>query len=190
MVDFNLQGQRTRTFKGFVQFQSPDPNNEGGPVVGGSPTVGYYRFKERQSCTINFRFAYAEHYSDSGQKALDPAGYNHSFSLTVKTTADLFDDTWSDVDPADDDMAWQTPSYWIAKANANEPMEIVFVATLQAITGPTGATTEKFIHMKFVLLPEEFSGITYGAGGSQNITIAGSVLSINYIKRSDSAIPT
>jgi len=179
MVDFNLQNLRTRTFKGFVQFQSPDSANS-----------AYYRFKERQSCTINFRFNYAEHYSDSGQKALDPAGYNHDFSLTVKTTSDLFDDTWSDSDPADNDMAWQTPSYWIAKANANEPLEIVFVATLEAMNEPTGETGEKYIHMKFVLLPESFSGITYGAGGSQNITIAGSVLSINYIKRTASATPT
>ena len=181
-TDFNLQNLRIRTFKGYVQFQSPQASGTGNDT--------YYRFKERQSCTINFRFNYAEHYSDAGQKALDPAGYNHDFSITLKSTSDLFDDTWSSSDPSDNDMAWQTPSYWIAKANANEPLEIVFVATMEALSGPSGDATEKYIHMKFVLTPESFSGITYGTGGSQNVTIAGSVLSINYIKRTSSGTPT
>ena len=50
MVDFNLQNLRTRTFKGFVQFQSPDGGN-----------TAYYRLKERQSVRIDFRFNYDTH---------------------------------------------------------------------------------------------------------------------------------
>lgn len=188
MVDFNLQNLRTRTFKGFVQFQSPDGEND-----------NYYRMKERQSARVDFRFDYQTHYSDSGQKALDPQGYSHSFTIDLKTTSDLFDDTWltpSQIDggtkPADDDMAWQTLSYWIARGNANDPLQIVFVTTLQALGGPAGSgnTTEKYIHMKFTLQPSVFGPITYGTGGSNNITISGDVVSIDYIKRTASATPT
>ena len=178
-TDFNLQSQRTRTFKGFVQFQSPQPSGTGNDE--------YFRLKERQSCTINFRWQYAEHYSDAGQKALDPSGYNHDFTLTLKTTSDLFDDTWSSATPSDNDQAWQTLSYWMARADANDPIEVVFLCTMTALAGPTGSGSSetKYMHMKFVLQPEVFGNIVYGQGGSQNITVSGSVLSINYIKRSD-----
>ena len=203
-TDFNLQGGRTRTFKGFVQFQSPDGGN-----------TEYYRIKERQSVRIDFRFNYDTHYTDAGQKVLDPSGYNHTFAMDLKTTSDLFDDTWLDADaatagltstpkvPLEDgnDMIWQTLSYWIARGNANEALQITFVATLKALTGPTRSTgdapkydagdaAEKWVHMKFVLQPNAFGPITYGTGGSNEIGISGDILSIDYIKRTSSATPT
>ena len=203
MVDFNLQNLRTRTFKGFVQFQSPDSGNS-----------AYYRIKERQSVRIDFRFDYATHYTDAGQKVLDPQGYSHGFTMDLKTTSDLFDDTWLDSDaatagltssptvPVNDgtDMAWQSLSYWIARGNANEPIQITFVATLKALSGPTRTTgtgakyvssdaDEKWIHMKFVLQPTMFGPITYGQGGSNEIAVSGDVLSIDYIKRTNSETP-
>jgi len=198
MVDFNLQNLRTRTFKGFVQFQSPDGGN-----------TAYYRLKERQSVRIDFRFNYDTHYTDAGQKVLDPSGYNHTFAMDLKTTSDLFDDAWLDSDAATAgltstptvppttsggtaDMAWQSLSYWIARGNANEPMEITFVATLKAMEDPagnSGATATKWIHMKFVLQPNSFGPITYGQGGSNEIGISGDILSIDYIKRTANETP-
>jgi len=201
VTDFNLQGLRTRTFKGFMQFQSPDPNS-----------TEYFRLKERQSVRIDFRFDYQTHFSDSGQKALDPQGYGHTFTIDLKTTSDLFDDTWLDEDAVNDatqdnatgDFGWNTLSYWIARANGNNPIEVTFVATLSALSGPgttaqiaatpsaydSGDPAQKWIHIKFVLQPSVFGPITYGTGGSNNITVSGDVLSIDYIKRTNSSVPT
>ena len=183
--DFNVQGKRTRTFNGFVQFQSPDPNNN-----------NYYRMKERQGLSISFNFQRETHYSDAGKKVADPAGYSHTFNMRLKVTADLFDDTWlTDTEikggtvPATNDQAWQTISYWIARSNANDPIEVVFVATMEALEGPAGDLTEKYIHMKFHLDPAQFGPIVYGTGGTNEISISGDVLSIESIKRTATSTP-
>lgn len=162
--DINEQGQRTRTFKGFVQFQD------------GSD---WYRLKERQSITINFNFIRENHYSDAGQKVVDPAGIAHNFTMRLKATADLFDDSFDGVS-----MDTKTLSYWIYKNTINEPVEIVFVATLEALTGPSGSESEKYIHIKFTLDPSQYGPITYGTGGTNEITVSGDVLSISEAKRS------
>ena len=92
-----------------ILFQSPDSAN-----------TTYYRLKERQGVSITFNFLREPHYSDAGVKANDPSGYNHTFNMRLKVTADLFDDTWQNTDPSTSDQAWQTLSYWIAKSNAND----------------------------------------------------------------------
>lgn len=162
--DYNEQAQRTRSFKGFVQFQD------------GSD---WYRVKERQAITINFNFIREQHYSDAGAKAVDPAGIGHNFSMRMKTTADLFDDSFDG-----SSMDTKTLSYWVYKNTIHEPVEIVFVATLEALTGPSGSTSEKYIHIKFTLDPSQFGPITYGSGGTNEITVSGDVLSISEMKRS------
>ena len=55
--------------------------------------------------------------------------------------------------------------------------------------GNSGATATKWIHMKFVLQPNSFGPITYGQGGSNEIGIAGDILSIDYIKRTANETP-
>ena len=177
MVDFNVQGKRTRTFNGFVQFQSPDSAN-----------ANYYRLKERQGVSITFNFLREQHYSDAGVKAVDPAGFAHTFNMRLKVTADLFDDTWQNTEPSGNDQAWQTLSYWIARSDNNDPIQVVFVATMEALTGVTGAS-DKWVHMKFVLDPNTFGPITYGVGGTNEITVSGDVLSIESIKRTSSSTP-
>lgn len=159
-TDFNLQSLRTRTFKGFVQFQIPDGST-------------WYRLKERQAVTINFNFQREQHYSDAGVKALDPAGHNHTFSMRLKFTGDLFDDTFS----ASSNK--ETLSYWIYKNTVNEPIEVVFVATLEAIAG-----TNKYTHLKFKLDPSSFGPITYGQGGTNEIGVSGEVISITSLNTS------
>ena len=179
---FNEQSKRTRTFNGFVQFQSPEPGSS-------TAALTYYRMKERQGLSVTFNFLREQHYSDAGAKAVDPAGYAHTFNMRLKVTSDLFDDTWSAEDPTAGDQAWQTLSYWIAKSNANDPIQVIFVATMEALEGPDNNLTEKYIHMKFVLDPNTFGPITYGQGGTNEITVSGDVLSIESIKRSSSVTP-
>jgi hypothetical protein len=167
-TDFNEQSKRTRTFKGFVQFQIPDGST-------------WYRLKERQALSVTFNFLREQHYSDAGTKALDPAGHSHTFQLRLKVTSDLFDDSFDGVS-----MDKKTLSYWIYKNTQNEPIDVVFVATMESLEGPDGATGEKYIHLKFVLDPSNFGPVVYGQGGTNEITIGGEVISITEIKRSSS----
>lgn len=165
-TDFNLQSLRGRNFEGFVQFQ--DPTN---------PSGTWYRMKERQSMSFDMRFNRAEHYSDDGQKAVDPAGHSHGFRMTIKLTSDLFDSVFSDSsDP-------QTLSYWIHKNQQYQPIQVIFVTSISTLSGPAGSTSENDINLKFVLDPSDFS-TGQGTGGSPEITISGTVLSITSVLRS------
>ncbi len=86
-TDFNLQGLRTRAFKGFVQFQDPDNASN------------FLRLKERQTMNVTFQFGRDPHYNDSGIKVLDPAGHQHSFTAVLKVTSDLIDDEYNKTNP-------------------------------------------------------------------------------------------
>ena len=170
-TDFNLQGLRTRAFKGFIQFQDP-----------ANPAI-FLRLKERQSMNVTFNFAKEGHYDDAGTKVLDPAGHNHQFTMTLKLTSDLIDDEYNKVTP-DTTADKKTVSYWILKNDLYEPIQLVFVATLEAQSGPVGDVAEKFLHLKFVLDPQVFGPVTLGAsGGTSNITVSGEVISISEVKR-------
>ncbi len=163
-TDFNEQNLRTRAFKGFVQFQ--DPSNSG----------VFLRLKERQTMNVTFTFNREPHYDDAGIKVLDPAGHGHSFSTVLKLTSDLIDDEYNKVTP-DASSDQKTLSYWILKNELYEPIEVVFVTTLEARDG-------QFIHFKYTLDPQTFGPVTLGAsGGTSNITVAGEVIKIEEIKK-------
>jgi len=163
-TDFNLQGIRTRAFKGFVQFQ--EPNN---------PSI-FLRLKERQTMNVTFNFNREPHYNDSGIKVLDPAGHNHSFTTTLKVTSDLIDDEYNKVNP-DVTADQKTLSFWILKNELYEPIEVIFVTTLESRDG-------KFIHFKYTLDPQTFGPITLGAsGGTSNIDLSGEIIRIEEIKK-------
>ena len=165
-TDFNLQALRARTFKGFVQFQDPS-----------DPGV-FLRMKERQEMRLDILFNRETHYSDAGKKAVDPMGFNHTFSINLKLTADMFDDDFS----ASSDQ--KTLSYWIFKNTIYEPIEVIFITTIEALSGPVGDTGDKFIHLKFVLDPNHFGPITFGStGGSVNMAVSGDILEINTVER-------
>jgi len=165
-TNFNLRTLRGTTFKGFVQFQDPG--------VGST----WFRLKERQTLNITFKFNRVQHYDDAGVLSLDPGGISHSFTMLLKVTADLFDNTFDTTSPISG-IDTQTLTYWIAKNNVNEPIEVLFVTSMEMLTGPAGSTTEKFINLKFTLNPDTFGPITYGAtGGSHEITVSGIVTSI------------
>ena len=164
-VDTNEAVNRGKTFRGFVQFEDP----------GSADTL---RFKERQVLQIGYSFTRETHYNDEGIKNIDWAGYNHDFNLTIKLTADMFDT----VDPPTDTT---TISYWIDQNMPpnNNPIQIVFIAT-----ATTDAASNRFIRQKFTLVPHTFGPITWNrASGTNEITIRGEILSIDFIQRTATA---
>ena len=84
-TNFNLQTLRGKAFQGFVQFQIPTDTT---PPTGSGT---WYRLKERQTMRVDLNFPRATHYSDDGTLAVDPAGQNHSFQMSIKLTSDMFD---------------------------------------------------------------------------------------------------
>jgi hypothetical protein len=167
-TDLNEEQFHGRTFKGFVQFQEP----------GGST---WYRLKERQDMTFSMSFTRAVHYTDNGDKVVDPSGSNHTFSMTLKVTSDMFDDTFSGgSDP-------ETLSYWIYQNTINAPIEVIFVTSMEMLSGPTGDLLDDTINIKFRLDPSTFASGLGAAGGSPVITVSGTVLEITSAIRASSA---
>ncbi len=174
-TDFNLQDYRGQAFQGFVQFQEPDGST-------------WYRLKERQNMTFNMSYDRTPHYSDDGQKVVDPTGHSHRFQMTIKLTSDMFDNTaWTytggklDTGLAIDK---KTLSYWIYKNELYEPIEIIFVTSMPTKTGPSGFPTENDVNIKFVLDVNTFSTGLSPSGGVPEITVSGTVLSITSALRS------
>jgi len=177
MVDINEQYARTSTFKGFVQFQDPGSGTD------------YYRLKERQQFSVTFTFSYDPHYADSGTKAYDPTGYDHSFDCTLKLTSDMIDDTNSVGSPAvNTPTDEKTISYWIYKASKQDPIDIVFVAKMVALSGPTTGSqeAEKNIWFKFKARLTSFTTGYSSSGGSQDWQLRGIITDINSIERNSS----
>lgn len=163
-TNFNLDTLRGHTFKGFVQFQAPD---------GGA----YFRLKERQTMSLNMRYDRVKHYQDDGTLHVDPAGVSHSFDMRIKLTSDMIDNVFS----ASSDK--KTLSYWIQQCNLHQPVEAIFVGTMETFSGPAGFTSEKFIHFKFTLDPSNFSPSLNTGGGSPEITVGGIVLRVESVVR-------
>ena len=165
-TNFNLQTLRGRTFEGFVQFQIPTT------TIPPSGVGAWYRMKERQNMTFNMNFDRARHYSDDGLLAVDPAGISHNFTMTIKVTSDLFDNVFSESSDK------QTLSYWIYRNTINAPIQVIFVTSFTTLTGPAGSTTENDVNLKFVLDPSTFTPSMGSSGGSPEMTVSGTVVSI------------
>ena len=171
MALINEQSLRTSTFKGFVQFQDPGSGSS------------YYRMKERQAFGITLNFSYSEQYSDSGVKAFDPSGYNHTFNMTLKVTSDMIDYVSSSGGAPDDEKAI---SYWIYKAIQNDPLDITFVGKMVALNAPSGQSNEHRLWYKFKGRVDSFSTGWSASGGSQDWVMSGAILEINAIERTNS----
>jgi len=157
-TDYNKPDYRATIWKGFVQFQDGASN--------------WWRLKEKQSMSTSFRFERSPHYTDAGRKYLDPNGYTHNFSITLKLTADMFENV---TNSAPTNTA--TISYWIYQNAVNNPVELVFVNTFEALAAPSAS--EKFIHFKFKLDPNVFGPIVNNnQTGSAEITISGEITEI------------
>lgn len=174
-TSFNLQNLRGRTFEGFVQFQIPTTTI---PPTG----VGaWFRMKERQTMQFKMQWNRAEHYDDAGLKAVDPAGHSHTFTMTLKTTTDMFDATFGE--SADN----KTLTYWIYRNSINAPIQVIFVTSLITLDPNSNDT----INLKFVLDPTTFSTGLGASGGSPDITVSGTVISItSALKASNEDQPT
>jgi len=177
-TDFNLQNLRARKFKGYLQLQDPDVSNG----------TSYLRLKELQTFEIGFSFNREAHYDDQGQKVLDPSGYQHTFRCAIKTSADMFDTgfTWlgfgsgSNVAPTDKSSL----SYWIYKNQNFEPVELIFITTMETLGTNTHATTgDKFLHMKFTCDVNSFTPVTRGSSAVSETDIGGEILRIEAVKR-------
>lgn len=164
-TNFNLDTLRGYTFKGFVQFQEPEG-------------ATYFRLKERQTMNLTARYDRVKHYTDDGTLRVDPAGISHSFDMRIKLTTDLIDTVYST--SADK----KTISYWMAKNDIHEPIEVIFVATLEHLAG-----TNDFSHFKFTLDPNTFTPSFGASGGSPEIAISGIVLSIDSVLKKTTDVP-
>ncbi len=163
-TDFNLRNLRTRAFKGFIQFQDPEDSNV------------FLRLKERQTMNITFDFARTPHYDDAGIKVLDPSGHTHNFTTTLKVTSDLIDSEYNKTNP-DATADQRTLSYWILKNELYEPIQLIFVTTLESRDG-------QFLHFKYTLEPTTFGPVTLGAsGGTSDISVSGEIIRIEEIKK-------
>ena len=174
-ADFNLASLRSRKFKGFLQFQDPDN------------TSNYLRLKERQTMDLRLTFNRDAHYDDQGQKVLDPSGYSHSFSCTVKTTADMLDTGFnylgagngSNVAPTDESSI----SYWIYKNQIYEPIELIFITTHETL----GTGANKYLHLKFTCDVNQITPVTLGTGATSETSIGGEITRVEVVKRTNSA---
>ncbi len=177
-TDFNLESLHGRTFKGFVQFQEPD-----GSV--------WFRLKERQEMTFQMNYARAPHYTDDGRKVLDPAGSNHQFQMTLKVTSDMFDDTvWTFTNGILDTglvIDKETLSYWMYKNELREPIEVIFVTSMEMLSGPSGDTGDDTVNIKFRLDPSGFTTGLGSSGGAPNITVSGEVLAVTNAVRASTS---
>ena len=175
--NFNEAVDRTQTYKGIVEFI--DPNTS-------PPNEAHFRLKERQSLQVTYRFLRETHYNDEGIKNIDWAGYDHTFSLTIKMTSDMFDNV-SSFTGTGGSSDGTTLTFWLEQNMPpnNIALEIKFISSSEALSGPTGSETEKFLDQIFQLVPHTFGPVTLNRGtGTQEITVIGEVISITKIIRS------
>lgn len=174
-TDLNLQSLRSRSFEGFVQLQIPD-----GTI--------WYRLRERQTMSFNMNYDKIKHYSDDGVLVVDPAGTSHSFTMNIKLTSDMFDDTvWTFTSGIlDKNITFgekNTLSYWIYKNEIREPITIIFVTSFTTLSGPVGDLLDNDVNIKFVLSPDSFTSSLGASGGSPEIIVSGIVTSITNAAR-------
>jgi|TARA_B110000438_G_scaffold30051_1_gene29192 hypothetical protein len=176
-TNFNEQIYRGKAFEGFVQFQIPDGST-------------WYRMKERQSMTLSMNYTRSAHYSDSGQKVVDPAGFSHSFSMDIKLTSDMFSNTaWTytggvlDKNVSFSSADKKTLSYWLYKNEINQPIDMIFVTSFPTLTAPSPSTNDD-VNIKIHMDPNVFSTGLSASGGVPELNIKGDVLSITHAVRS------
>ena len=173
---WNKPEYRTRRYKGYVQFQ--DPTN----------SSSWLRLKEKQTVSVSLNYSLNPHYNDAGLKFLDPAGHSHQFSTTIKLTTDMIDNNTGDWITGTTTTTnavstnQKTLSYWIEKLQRYEPVIMTFVTTSEALSGPSGATGESTIKLKFSCQPTNF---TFGMDATaQDVAISGQITDIKTISRS------
>jgi len=103
--------------------------------------------------------------------------------MGLKVTSDMFDDSFDGVS-----MDKKTISYWLYKSSIHEPIELVFVTSMKMFVGPSGATDEDTINLKFILDPHQFETGLAGNGGSPEMKISGQILSVSEVIRDTTSV--
>lgn len=158
-LDFNEASEIAKKFKGFFR------------ITDGSDT---FRYKELQTVTITTVADTEKHYSDDGSKTMESIGDSSTFSLTTKKTADLWDTT-----SASSTTEVRTIGFY---QNAIINDRLIPVATFEGIS-ETEATSNKFIHVKFVAFILNIQDSRDPSDGSYNITITGEIKSLTESNR-------
>jgi len=152
--DFNEASNIAKKFKGFFR------------ITDGSDT---FRYKELQTVVITTVADFEKHYSDTGVKNLESIGDSSTFSLTTKKTADLWDTT-----SALTTSKIRTIGFY---HNAIINDRLIPLATFEGIS-ETEASSNKFIHVKFIAFITNIQESRDPADGSYNVTITGEIKSI------------
>ncbi len=157
--NFNEASDIAKKFKGFFR------------ITDGSNT---FRYKELQTVTITTVADTEKHYSDDGTKTMESIGDSSTFSLTTKKTADL----WVTVTAANTAEVRTIGFYQNAIINDR----LIPVATFEGIS-ETEASSNKFIHVKFVAFIVNIQDSRDPSDGSYNITITGEIKSLTESNR-------
>lgn len=158
-INFNQASDIAKKFKGFF-------------TITDSPNV--FRYKELQTVTITTVADTEKHYSDDGSKTMESIGDSSTFSLTTKKTADLWDTA-----SASSTSQVRTIGFY---QNAIINDRLIPIATFEGIS-ETEASSNKFIHVKFVAFILNIQDSRDPSDGSYNITITGEIKSLTESNR-------
>jgi len=158
-LNFNQASDIAKKFKGFFR------------ITDGSDT---YRYKELQTVVITTIADTEKHYSDDGIKNIESIGDSSVFSLTTKLTADLFDTA-----SASTTTQVRTIGFY---QNAIINDRLIPLATFEGIS-ETEASSNKFIHVKFIAYVLNIQQSRVQSDGSYNVTITGEIKSLTESNR-------
>lgn len=161
--NFNESSDIAKKFKGFFT------------ITDGTDT---FRYKELQTVVITTVADTEKHYSDDGTKNIESTGDSSTFSLTTKKTADLWDTT-----SAKSTNKVRTIGFY---QNAIINTRLIPLATFEGVS-ETEASSNKFIHVKFIAFVLNIQDSRDPSDGSYNITITGEIKSLTESNRTSSS---
>jgi len=158
-LDFNEATDIAKKFKGF--FRITDSSNT-------------YRYKQLQTVTITTVADFEKHYSDTGIKSLNSIGDSSTFSLTTKLTATLFDTA-----SASATTQVRTIGFYQQQIINDRTIPL---ATFEGVN-ETEASSNKFIHVKFIAYILNIQQSRVQSDGTYNVTITGEIKTLTESNR-------
>lgn len=133
-----------------------------------------YRYKELQTMEIFTSADFEKHYSDTGVKTLESTGDSSTFSIITKKTADLWDTTSAI------STTKQRTIGFLQNTIIND--RVIPLLTFEGIN-ETEASSNIFIHQKFLAYVLSIRDTRDPAAGADNIEISGEIRSITESNR-------